>query len=79
MRIGGVHLGVDARVVIENAGQYISGFPRRAGDDLGAVDAKPIAHVAVDAYRPVVIAEMPRMIGADQGTRRRGKALTIGR
>jgi hypothetical protein len=27
---------------------YISGFPRRAGDDLGAVDAKPIAHMAVD-------------------------------
>ena len=79
MRIGGVHLGVDAGIVVKNAGEHIGGFPRRAGDDLCAVDAKAIADVAVDAHGSVVIAEVPRMIGADQGTRRRGKALAIGR
>jgi hypothetical protein len=79
VRISGVHLGVDAGVVVENAGENIGGLPRRAGDDLGAVYAKAIAEMAVDAHGPVVIAEVPRMIGADQGSRRRGKALAIGR
>jgi hypothetical protein len=33
VRIGGVHLGVDAGVVVKNAGEHIGGFPRSAGDD----------------------------------------------
>jgi hypothetical protein len=33
MRIGGMHLGVDAGVVVKNAGEHIGGFPRSAGDD----------------------------------------------
>ena len=35
--------------------------------------------VAVDAHGPVVVAEMPWLIGADQSAGRCGKALAVGR
>ena len=58
---------------------HIGGFPRRAGDDEGAIHAEPIAEVTVDAHGPIVIAEMPWLIGADQSAGRCGKVLAVRR
>ena len=41
MRVGRVHLGIDAGIVVENAGEHVDGFPRRAGDNQGAIHAEP--------------------------------------
>ncbi len=49
------------------------------GDDRGCRAPSRSLKVAVDAHGPVVTTEMPRLIGADQGAGRCGKALAVGR
>jgi hypothetical protein len=72
-----MHRRIDAGVVVENAVENVCGLARRAGDDLGGIDAEAIGQMRVDADRLIVIAEVAGMVGADQRTGRCCEALTV--
>jgi len=72
-------LGVQTGVVVENAIENIGGFPRRTGNDLGGVDAKPVAEMGINADGLAVMTKVSGMVGTDQCAGRDGEALAVGR
>jgi len=75
--IGEVFFRRNSRIVLNQAIEYVEGLARAAGDDARAKDGVLIGDVRIDGQRPIVVAEVTRVEGANERAPLDSKTLSV--